>query len=84
MSMDQKVEAFYRSIYSDLTLDQEENAELTDFFRGINPPPDKLVWLRATAFRIGCEFLGEERESNVALLRCINAIVHALEQTCME
>lgn len=84
MSMDQKVEAFYRNIFADLTLDREESSELTEFFQGCNPPPDKLVWLRATAFRIGCECLGDDQERNTALLRCINAIVHALEQKCME
>jgi poly(U)-specific endoribonuclease len=84
MSMDQKVEAFYRSIFSDLTLDRNEASEVTTFFEECNPPPDKLVWLRATSFRIGCEFLGEDQDNNVALLRCINAIVHTLETTCME
>jgi poly(U)-specific endoribonuclease len=84
MSMDKKVDTFYRSIFADLTLDREEASELTEFFQGCNPPPDKLVWLRATAFRIGSEFLGDDQDGNTALLRCVNAIVHALEQTCME
>jgi poly(U)-specific endoribonuclease len=39
--------------------------------------------LRATAFRLGCEFLSEDQDQNVALLRAINAIVHSLESTCM-
>jgi len=84
MSMQQKTEEFYRSIFSDLTLDREESAELVEFFETSNPPPDTLVWLRATAFRLACESLGEDNDSNLALLRCINAMVHALEQTCME
>ena len=84
MSMHEKTEAFYRSIFADLTLDREESAELVEFFEESNPPPDTLVWLRATAFRLACERLGEDNDQNVALLRCVNAMVHALEQTCME
>lgn len=84
MSMHQKTEAFYRSIFSDLTLDREESAELVEFYEASNPPPDVLVWLRSTAFRLACESLSDDNDANVALLRCINAIVHALEQTCME
>ena len=82
--MDEKVETFYRQIYKDLKVSPEEASELTEFFQSINPPPDKLVWLRSTAFRIGCEYLSEDSEDqNVALLRAINAIVHSLEFTCM-
>mmetsp|Transcript_11821 Transcript_11821/g.20028 ORF Transcript_11821/g.20028 Transcript_11821/m.20028 type:complete len:480 (-) Transcript_11821:1052-2491(-) len=82
--MDAKVEQFYRSIYADLTVDREEAQELKDFLTATNPPPDKNVWLRATAFRIGCEFLSEgNKDNNVALLRAINAIVHAIETTRM-
>jgi len=81
--MDAKVEEFYRSIFTDLTLDSEESQELVDFYQGLNPPPDKLVWLRATAFRLGCEFLSEDQDQNVALIRAINAIIHCLEKTCM-
>jgi len=81
--MDAKVEAHYRQIFTDLTLDQEEAQELTDYFTNLNPPPDKLVWLRATAFRLGCEFLSEENDKNVSLIRAINAIIHCLEKTCM-
>jgi len=83
--MDAKVETFYREILADLSVDREESAELTDFFSKANPPPDKIVWLRAAAFRIGCEFLKDDnRDANVALLRCVNVIVHALEKTCMK
>ena len=83
MMMDEKVENFYRQIYNDLKVSPEEASELTDFFQSINPPPDKLVWLRSTAFRIGCEYLSNDNDKNVALLRAINAIVHSLEFTCM-
>ena len=83
--MDATVEDFYRHIYTDLTVSPEEASELVDFFTSMNPPPDKLVWLRATAFRIGCEFLSDDdnKDINIAVLRAINAIVHSLEQTCM-
>lgn len=81
--MDTKVEEFYNSIFTDLTVDQEEASELVEYFDSLNPPPDKLVWLRASAFRIGSGFLSDDNDQNVALLRAINAVVHSLEKTCM-
>jgi poly(U)-specific endoribonuclease len=81
--MDAQVEDFYRNVLTDLKVDQEESQELFDYFSKLNPPPDKLVWLRATAFRLGCDFLSEDQDQNVALLRAINAIIHSLENTCM-
>lgn len=87
--MDAKVEQFYRKVFADLTVSPEEASELKAFFSSLNPPPDKLVWLRATAFRLGCEFLsgdgGDDSSSdrNMAVLRAINAIIHCLETACM-
>lgn len=81
--MDNKAISFYRSIYADGKIENEEATELTEFLQSLNPPPDKLVWLRSTAFKIACEFLGD-KESNTSLLRTINYIVHAIENTCME
>ena len=81
--MDAKVEEFYNSIFTDLKVDQEEAAELVEYFDSLNPPPDKLVWLRASAFRLGCGYLSDDHDQNVALLRAINAIIHSLEKTCM-
>jgi len=82
--MDSKVNTFYRQIFADLKLDNEESAELMEYYQQLNPPPDKLVWLRASAFRIGSEFLSEDnRDTNVSVIRTINAIVHCLEKTCM-
>lgn len=81
--MDDKVEEFYKQILTDLSVDQDEAEELVDYFGSLNPPPDKLVWLRTTAFRLGCEFLSDDPDKNVALLRTINAIIHSLEKTCM-
>lgn len=82
--MNSQVEDFYRGIFSgDLTVDAEEAQELVDFFTELNPPPDKLVWLRATAFKIACEFLSDDSDMNVTLLKAVNAIVHGLEKTRM-
>ena len=76
-------EQLYRDIFADLSVSKEESAEITQKFTDANPPPDKLIWLRSTAFRIGSEFLTDDRSSNTSLLRSINAIVHSLELTCM-
>ena len=86
MVWDSATENFFRRVFNDLTVDYEENEELKEKFQAMNPPPDKLVWIRAAAFRIGCEFLsddGSDKGADIALLRCINVIVHALETTCM-
>jgi poly(U)-specific endoribonuclease len=82
--MDCKVESFYREIFVDPGVDREEAAELTEFLENLNPPPDKLVWLRATAFKVGCEYLSDDKEYNVNLLRTINFVVHAIEKICMQ
>jgi Endoribonuclease XendoU len=82
--MDYKVEAFYKKIYSDLSIDREETAELNSFLASLNPPPDKLVKIRATAFKIGASFLSTDDDTNKKLLRSINSIVHAVEANCME
>ena len=83
-AMDAKVVEFYREIYADLSVDREEAAELNSFLSGLNPPPDKLMWMRATAFRIACEFLSDDKEANVNLLRTVNYIVHAIEANCLQ
>jgi hypothetical protein len=77
------IEALYREVLSDLSVSREEDTEIRQRLEEINVPPAKIVWVRAAAFRIGCEFLADDRESNVQLLRCINAIVHAVEMTCL-
>jgi hypothetical protein len=82
--MDNNVEAYYGKIFAEMTLDRTENQQLRDYFSTLNPPPDKLVGLRAAAFKVGCEYLKEDNESNIKLLHCINAIVDGLEHTCME
>jgi len=80
---DKLFETYYREIFSDLSVSPEESDEIKEKLVEFNPPPDKLVWLRACAFRIGSEFLTDDKSSNVSLLRCINGIVHAVETTCM-
>lgn len=76
---------FYHGICEDPGVDREEAAELTEFLQNLNPPPDKLIWMRATAFRIGCEYLSDsDSEFNVNLLRIINYLVHAIESICMQ
>lgn len=82
--MHQKVELTYRKYFFDGQLDWKESTQLISFLKELNPPPDLLVWMRATAFRIGCESLTDDKEKNVALLRTINAMVHAIETTCLE
>ena len=77
------IEALHREVFSDLSVSREEDTEIREKLEEINVPPAKIVWVRATAFRIGCEFLTDDQESNVQLLRCINAIVHAVEMTCL-
>ena len=77
------VEELYRQVFSDLSIDSEESDTLKDFFQGTKPPLSQLIWTRASAFRIGSEFLSEDSDSNTSLLRCINAIVHVIEMTCM-
>eukprot|EP00534_Pseudo-nitzschia_fraudulenta_P013806 CAMPEP_0201246116 /NCGR_PEP_ID=MMETSP0852-20130820/50070_1 /ASSEMBLY_ACC=CAM_ASM_000632 /TAXON_ID=183588 /ORGANISM="Pseudo-nitzschia fraudulenta, Strain WWA7" /LENGTH=46 /DNA_ID= /DNA_START= /DNA_END= /DNA_ORIENTATION= len=46
--MDAHVEALYRRIYTDSVVDSTEAAQLSAFFDSLNPPPDKLLWLRST------------------------------------
>mmetsp|Transcript_45301 Transcript_45301/g.137995 ORF Transcript_45301/g.137995 Transcript_45301/m.137995 type:complete len:89 (+) Transcript_45301:248-514(+) len=79
-----KVECLYRRVFEDLSVDQEENTELLHFFGKENrPPKSRLIWTRAAAFRIGCEFLSDDKKRNVSLLRCINVVVHDFETTCL-
>ncbi len=79
------VEKFLRNIYADLSLDVDESKEVMNYFKEENvPPKSKLLWSRSTAFRIGCDFLSEEKSDNIKLLKCINAVVHAMEVTCMK
>ncbi|KAL7486371.1 hypothetical protein ACHAW6_011964 [Cyclotella cf. meneghiniana] len=87
------VESLYREIFADRSVTPEESSSLLSHFRSLQqisdnstaPPltPDQIVWLRASAFRIACEFLQDEREENVKLLKALNAVVHCLETSCL-
>jgi len=87
--MDAHVVDFYRRIYADLKIDSAEAQELKDFLTDLNPPPDKIIWMRSTAFRIATAFVSKDggdegQASNVALLRTVNYIVHAIETNCLQ
>ena len=77
------ITAYFREVCRDLRVTDSESEEIKKKLTEVNPPPDKLVWIRASAFRIGCEFLSANKEKNNALLKCLNSIVHAVETTCM-
>ena len=82
--MNNQATTFYREFFSDLSIDRSEAGELTEFLNKLQPPPGKLVWLRSQAFRVGNEFLTDDKEKNKSLLRAINYVVHAIETTCMQ
>jgi hypothetical protein len=84
LAMNTQATNFYREFFSDLSIDRSEAGELTAFLNKLQPPPGKLIWLRSQAFRVGNEFLTNEKEKNKSLLRAINYIVHAIETTCMQ
>ena len=78
------MEAFYRKVFAEGGVNQQEANVMTDYFAALNPPPDKLVWLRATAFQIGAQYLTDNEEKNTSILRTINVSCHELEHACME
>lgn len=98
------VSDFYRGLFSDLTIDNEESQELKDFFTNNLPDSSSLAKVRFLAFKVASEYLpssgkeedGDEadgtddaddddsKEKGLKLLRCINAIVHAFEVTCLQ
>ena len=78
-----KVEEFYKGLFSDLSMDHEENDELVAFLQENIPPAENLVSLRATAFKAAVDFLTDDNENNISLLKSINVVVHAFETTCL-
>jgi hypothetical protein len=84
LAMNTQATQFYREFFSDLSIDRSEAGELAAFLSKLQPPPGKLVWLRSQAFRVGNEFLTDDKEKNKSLLRAINYIVHAIETNCLQ
>ena len=78
-----KVVEFYKGLFADLSVDSEENADLVAFFEENTPPTASLVSMRAFAFKAAVDFLTDDKDTNVSLLRCINVAVHAFENTCL-
>ena len=74
---------FYTNLYNDLSVDQEENVELKEFFESHVPPKSSLIQMRANAFKVAVPFLSNDRDKNVSLLRCINIVLHNFETTCL-
>jgi len=66
-----------------LSVDQDENTELLDFFNHYQPTKEFLVTARAVAFKAACDYLSDDKDENVKLLKCINAAVHAFEKSCL-
>ena len=83
MSDEEKFLTFYKGLFEDLSVDHEENQELFDFFKANKPSDDFLVTARATAFKAACDYLSDDKDQNVKLLKCINVAVHAFEKACL-
>lgn len=93
---DAAIEALYHQTFADRLVTPDESAELVATLRVLQtvedgsttPPaltPDKLVWLRAAAFRaagtdhlVGDGDAEDPRGENVKLLKAINAVVSAV------
>ena len=84
---DIKIQKLYRQIFADRTITPDEDDELIATLQRLqtvtdgssSPPaitPDKLEWMRTSAFRIAREYLDDEdRDENVKLLKAVNAVV---------
>jgi poly(U)-specific endoribonuclease len=74
-----KVEQFYRDIYSNKTA-----VSIRDFFTTLNPPPDTLIKIRATAFKIACQYLSSDNndDDKNALIDTIRTIVETIDECC--
>lgn len=75
---------FYKSIFDDLSIDRAESDELYAFFREHPPTVASLTKTRALAFKVACDYLADDKETNIQLLRCVNVIVHAFETTLLQ
>ena len=83
---DAKIQRLYRQLFADRTISPDEDDELIATLQSLttvqdgssSPPaltPDKLQWMRTTAFNVARNYLDDEREENVKLLKAINAVV---------
>ena len=82
----EKMESFYNNLFSDLSIDREESQDLYDFFHEHKVSLSQLIQVRATVFKVACDFLSESNadNENVSLLRCVNYIVHMFEKVYLE
>ena len=88
-----EIESLYRSTFADRLVTTEESSSLVEYFSclqtvangSLTPPmtPHQIVWLRALAFKIACDFIDDDPTENIKLLKAVNAVVHALETTCL-
>ena len=87
------LESLYRSTFADRLVTPEESSSLVEYFSCLQsvangsstPPmtPQQIIWLRAFAFKIASEFIDDDPAENIKLLKAVNAVVHALETTCL-
>ena len=81
-----KIQTLYRQLFADRTINPDENEQLISTLQSLtkvpegssSPPaltPDKLQWMRTAAFNIARDYLHDDREENVKLLKAINAVV---------
>ena len=80
----EEMESFYNEIFSDLTIDREESQNLYDFFHDHKISLSQLVQVRASVFKVACDYLSESNDENVSLLRCVNYVVHMFEKVYLE
>jgi hypothetical protein len=73
----------YRAIFADLSLDAEECDSFQETLSHENPPPGKLSKLRSLAFNVASNEFVEGCEAPMDLLKCLNAITHSMEMTCL-
>ncbi len=83
---DIKIQRLYRQLFADRTISPDEDDELISTLQSLttvqdgssSPPaltPDKLQWMRTTAFNVARNYLDDDRDENVKLLKAINAVV---------
>jgi hypothetical protein len=86
MELDEElVVNFYKGVYDALSVDSEESSELLEFFQVTHPPAvSALTQTRALAFKVACDYLTDNKETNTQLFRCVSIVVQAFEQACLQ